>query len=179
MGDRDMTTKLMQRKGQLSFDLAFAIIMLILIFNMLVSYVNTSQSAVRVMESRDLMGLNLLADKTVGGLNSFYNSLIASPQNGTFRLNLTDDFLFGSSSTDYEIKYNITFSPSVSPPCAPSSYCILFESPGSSVVRGIGFVIEGAPSCMAIPRLSKNDTITFSNCKILSDKLVCRNCIIS
>ena len=159
----------MNIKGQLSFDLAFAIILALIIFAALISYWQTSEASVQ--GGRVLMGLNMIADYTLGNLNAFHNS-IGDSDNVTYTLDMLDDYLFGSPSNPdnlYDLGYDVSF----------DTTKITFRdasNPTTQVEREMGFDIDCTPS---ISLLNKGDVITFKTCRISGSHIKCASCIIT
>jgi hypothetical protein len=145
----------------LSFDLAFAIIMVLTIFSVLISYEETALASVE--NGRSLAALNIAADHFVGNINAFYNSL---QYGGTadYTMELPARFLFNEPGEDfYEINYTLNISGS------PTS--IALNESTLRIDRDFGFEIT---DCSL--RKYKGESITFTNCTIISGNLACTLC---
>jgi len=164
-----MTTIVTSRKAQLSFDMAFALILMMIVLSMVVSYQNNVEASLNVVNGRALMGLNVIADYTIGDLNAFYNSLIQiQPSNATHVLNMTDSYLFSDSGNKYELNYTVK---------NLGSAMVRFEDMSDASVfveRKAGYLI----SCSAgsVPPKSPGTTITLTECKISGKNIACVNC---
>ena len=156
----------MRRKGQLSFDLGFAIILALLIFAALMAYWQTSEASVQ--EGRVLMGLNMIADYTLGNLNAFHNS-IGTSDNVSYSLDLLDEYLFSTSSDPrygYNLSYQVTFN-------LPQIIFSDTHDASRRVVRELAFDID----CSApIPALETGDVFTFKTCQISGSHIKCASC---
>ncbi len=168
-----MTTLMASRKAQLSFDLAFALILVMIVLGMVTSYQNNVEASLNVVNSRALMGLNVIADYTTGDLNAFYNSLVQMPSaNATHTLELPgNDTLFSdpTGSNKYELNYTVTF---------PVDKTIKFadmSDPSVSLTRTTGYSIMCSPSRISLSK-SPGTTITLTECKISGDNMACRSC---
>lgn len=106
-----MTGIMASEKGQMSFDMAFAVVLILLIFAMLAGYFQTSSSA--ASETSKLMALSVIADYTVGNLQALYNSLQGSEQsaNATYILDMRGDTMYGDLDKPYVVDYKATRRP--------------------------------------------------------------------
>ncbi len=158
--------KLLTNRGQLSFDLGFAIILVLVISGVVVGYWQTSQASVET--GRKLMALNMIADYVQGNLNSFYNSL-TTDSNVSYSLRMLDEYLFEyETDNDYRIGYVADL----------SGDPIEFEDAKDAEnvqERKLGFNIDcdsGSLPDSAIP----GEVIRFKECKLLGSSLSCESC---
>ena len=166
-----MTTIVTSRKAQLSFDMAFALILMMIVLGMVVSYQNNVEASLNVVNGRALMGLNVIADYTTGDLNAFYNSLTQiSPNNATHVLELPGSYLFSdpTGSNKYELNYTISNVDSGMARFADMSDATVF------VERKTGYRIScGAGS---VPSAYPGTSITLIECKISGKNIDCVRC---
>lgn len=161
--------KTIQSKGQLSFDLGFAIILALLIFSAIMTYWQTSEASVQ--KGRVLMGLNMIADYMVGNLNAFYNS-IGSSRNVTYSLDLLDDYLFSNTSDPqygYNLSYQVTFN-------LPQITIRDRHDPTKQVMRRVSFRDIDCDTG-ALGTHDTGDVITFKTCMISGQDIYCDECI--
>lgn len=172
-----MTRKLFKEKGQMSFDLAFAIILALAVYGMLAGYWSASRQSVE--DGRRLMALNVLADYTQGNLNAFYNSLVGGG-NATYSLKFPGDGLFdaGVEDTNYyslPLKYTVgfadttmTFTDSLDP-----------STTQRHVERDLGFGITksaGGSACIPASSIATGGNLTLTDCWVNSGLLTCVSC---
>jgi outer membrane lipoprotein-sorting protein len=167
-----MTARKMKGKGQLSFDMAFAIIMVLAISSALLSYSTTSQQSVE--RGRRLAALNMAGDYVTGSLNSFYSSLIPGG-NATYVLKLPDKFLFNEpdpDKDDYEIAYTVGFV--ISGTKTRVTLTDTDASHNAAISKELGFRIN----CMSpLPsNVPKGSEINFNHCTISGNQLSCQSC---
>ena len=164
-------TKLMHsRKAQLSFDMAFALILIMIVLGMVTSYQNNVEASLNVVNSRVLMGLNVIADYTTGDLNAFYNSLIQIPNaNATHVLELPGTYLFSdpAGSNKYELNYTVIVS-------AGKIRFADMDEPSVYLERLTGYLVSCDTG--SVPIKSPGANITLAECTISGDNLKCDNC---
>jgi DNA polymerase elongation subunit (family B) len=173
MGFKDMTTMGNQRKmkkGQMSFDLAFALLFVLMLLTMLSNFSANEISSVE--GGRALAGLSMVGDSVAGKLTSFYNSLILLEEEGDFVLELPVDFVYADENTTYALDYNVTFTG------ASNSITIADRNNSQlEIVRSVPFDIEctnhGGPPPDAYHR---GDVIMFTNCTEGTDEITCDSC---
>lgn len=102
-----MTVMTMKGKGQMSFDLAFAVVLVLSVFSMVVHFTTTSRDSSEA--GRDLMALNMAADYTAGSLNALYASVVSGGK-AAYNLTLIDEYLYGpDDSNPYNMDYEVVF----------------------------------------------------------------------
>jgi len=167
------------RKGQMSFDLAFAIVM---ILTVLLSITLTSQSTEKASEpGRMMMQLNTVADHTYRSLHSFYNSLVSSDGNSSYTLELpettllikevTDPVAAGEGKVYSQLDYEVQFDRSIN---------VRTEDQELSVSRGsLNFDILCGGSRLSTAWINGGNQISFVGCSIRTNgDLDCSSCSI-
>jgi hypothetical protein len=153
-------------KGQMSFDLAFAVIIVLAILGMVVNVIDETRG--QTVKDKTLIALNSLADYTFGEINSFYNSLRATDGNATLKLPLPNKWLFDNSNA-YSTKYNVTY--------VDASKILKFSSGLEYLNRTLAFQIECASGSLpTVTPASAGQTLWLRNCKITSTRLSCVRC---
>jgi len=162
-----MTSTKTDRKGQLSLDLALAIILVLAIFSSVLSYSETLQSSIE--PGRTLMGLNMVADYTTGLLTTFYNSVVSlNSANSLYSLRFPDTY---SPDSKYAIDYNITFD------CTGTTCKLEFNNLGNVVNRTLNFKITGAGCNKFNLSLAGNGHLLHLNeCGLSGPHLSCNKC---
>lgn len=161
------------RAGQLSFDMAFAIVAVAMVSGMLLEYFNISVWSHE--DARRMFALNVVGDYTASRLNSFYTSLIGASGNATLSMDLPEKYLAGSPDNDYGIGYTVNIS-------APAASNAKFtfksqEDPLLSTSRQMGFAIECNPSSPMPASVAQGGRIRLQECTILSTRrLKCEKC---
>ena len=161
-------------RGQMSFDLGFAILSIIMVFSMLLGFGNSSMES--TYDGRKLMAMNMAADYIIGNLNAFYASLIGSSSTVTYRIEYPDDYVFNVPIDEnvYEIDYEVEIS--------PGSDLIIISDPSTTPVndvkRKLGFDIICGAGGISGP-FSKGSSIIFMECSLNGAVLECAQCITS
>jgi len=151
------------RKGQLSFDMGFAVIMVILIVSMIISFRSSSESS--AIPGMKQMGLNSVADYTAGNLNEFYNSL-QNNVNASYTFVLPLEFTVQGLGNRYTLTYNLSID--------PIDHTTLTVTDGTqTATRELSFDF---PDC-SIPLFPKGpgEPISLSNCKISGTDILCKS----
>jgi hypothetical protein len=160
------------RAGQLSFDMAFAIIAIIMVSGMLINYFNISVWSHE--GARRMFALNIVADTTYSKLNSLYTSLIGASGNASLSIDFPVKYLAGGSpGTEYEINYTVLISV---PSAAGATFTFNNQAdPLLSTSRLMGFVVECKSSPMPTS-VVQGDRIRLQDCKISTGHLKCEKC---
>lgn len=158
------------RAGQLSFDMAFAIIAVVLVSGMLLEYFNISVWSHE--DARRMLALNIVADHTYSKLNSFYASLIGASGNASLSIDFPEKYLAGSPGNDYGIDYAV----GISAPAASNAKFTFYNpvDPSLSTSREMGFAINCA-SPMISP-VMQGGRIRLQECVISSGGINCETC---
>lgn len=166
------------RRAQLSFDLAFAIILVLTLFGVFLSYSSTTQQSIEA--GRRLAALNMLADYTIGNLNSMHSSLVLTGGNVSYTMKLPDDFAFNNpaqfDNNTYEINYNISFT-KISGGGTNLTVTDTSYSPKIlSITKRIYFDIECGAGASAPSNALRGGSLIFTECHEAGGDLSCTSC---
>jgi hypothetical protein len=167
--------RMMNGKGQMSFDLGFAIILILIIMGSVQRFTDATEDS--ITNGQKLMTLNMIGDYTYGNLNSFYISLIGAETNASYTLTFLDEYLYSDSGSGYLMSYEIS---------GIDSSDIVFKDssdPALYVRRELGFEFDclGVDWDMATP----GSSLVLENCKVqlsgsgIPGDLSCRLCQIT
>lgn len=158
----------MKGKGQLSFDLGFAIVLVLMVLTILIEYTNTASGTVE--DGSKLMALNMIADYAAGNLQSFYNSLVGTEAEATYLLDMTDAHLYAPAgqAAQQDVVYEMSFSGGK---ISVSDTADMSLS-GEEISRELGFRIR----CPGLGTASPGDRITFNGCAAEGGSLSCERC---
>jgi hypothetical protein len=159
-----MTTNNTSRKGQMSFDLGFAIILMLLVLGMIAGYWEDTVSSTRVPRAR--FARNTLENYVVNNLNAFYTSLLGGGT-GNYSMSLSDEFLFNDlpdvDDNPYEVDYTVQL-----------SYSNLTLSIGPDNIRIVQLGFDTGCTINA----DRGQSILFKNCEESGGNLGCECTII-
>ena len=145
----------------MSFDMAFAVVLILLIFTMLVGYYNTSSKA--ASDTSEVAALSAMADYAAGGLRALYNSLSGSPgSKADYVLEMKNDTMYGNSERAHIVDYTANIG---------STLEFSSESDDGAdftVSRVLGFAFN-----CGLTGLSPGDKVVLKGCEASSGSLSC------
>ncbi len=158
----------MSGKGQMSFDMAFAVILILVIFATLAGYYNNSLKA--ASDTGELAALTAIADYTAGNLQALYNSLAYAPDGSkaNYTLELKGDTMYGNSDKPHIVEYTASLGSMVSFTSASDA------GKTFTVQRRLGFNFNSGCG-----ELSPGTTVTLIDCDAGTRSLNCDDCTIT
>jgi|GEM_PF-6874184 len=162
-------------KGQLSFDMGFALIFVMIVIGMTIAYYNNTEATMTVMHGRHLMAYGTVADAAAAELQSFYASIMQLPagDNATLSLHFSDAFYAdaGGRGNKYSLAYNVT-------DFRTGTLTVVdFVNATLYATRGIGFGISCNTGGWTV--IFPGQSLTLTDCHIDSGDLKCGSCSVT